>query len=162
MTRLLAGGFLVIVLIETLAFVIDPDVALPAAGAAVAGFVLLAAGHLAGADPGPVNGPTGTAAESLRRWRAQTETVIAWADATRGDWDRHLRPRLAREFMMATGHRDTAAQQDPGAQQETGRMVFGDDLWPWVDPRNVTRTGRDAPGPGRGALEEILRRLEQL
>ncbi len=162
MTRLIAGGFVVIVLVETVAFVVDPRAALPVAGLAVAGFVLLAADRLAGAQAAP-RAPAGTAAdESLRRWRAQTEAVIAWADSTRGDWDRHLRPRLAREFMMATGHRDDLGDREAAAQQETGLMVFGEELWPWVDSRNVTRTGRDAPGPGRAALEEILRRLEQI
>ncbi len=157
MTRLIAGGFVVIVLIETVAFVVDPRAALPAAGAALAGFALLAAGRLAGAQTAPAAASRGSAAEeSLRRWRAQTETLIAWADSTRGDWDRHLRPRLAREYLMATG------QQESAAQRETGLMVFGEDLWPWVDPRNIPRTDRDAPGPGRSALQEILRRLEQI
>lgn len=155
MTRLIAGGFVVVLLAETLAFLIDARLALPVAGAAVAGVVLLAAGRLAVSGGAPEPAPAG-GAESLLRWRSQTEAVIAWADSTRGDWDRHLRPRLAREFMTATGHRESDDYQD------TGRMVFGDELWAWVDPRNVSRRQRDAPGPGRAALEDILRRLEQI
>lgn len=156
MTRLIAGGFAIVILIETLGFLAEPWLALPAAGVALAGFVLLLGNRLP--DAGAVAGDArvDAAVESLQRWRAQTESMISRADSTRGDWDRHLRPRLAREFILATN------QKDPQAQQATGRMVFGEDLWQWVDPGNVARTGRDAPGPGRAALAEILRRLEQI
>jgi hypothetical protein len=41
-------------------------------------------------------------------------------------------------------------------------MLFGTELWAWVDPQNVSRTGESEPGPGRAALDEILRRLEQV
>jgi hypothetical protein len=41
-------------------------------------------------------------------------------------------------------------------------MLFGAELWAWVDPQNVSRTSEDEPGPGRDALDEILRRLEQV
>jgi hypothetical protein len=40
-------------------------------------------------------------------------------------------------------------------------MLFGDELWPWVDPGNVAPAGDRGPGPGRAVLEEILYRLEQ-
>jgi hypothetical protein len=46
--------------------------------------------------------------------------------------------------------------------QTTGRIVFGDELWQWVDPSNVMPTGGHEPGPGRGALKEILERLERV
>lgn len=155
MNRVVAGGFVVIVLVQTMAFLVGPELSLPAAGIAVAGLVLLVLTRLA-EGPGEAEPGVDPAAESLQRWREQTLATIAWADTTRGSWDRHLRPRLAREFMLAAGRRD------PETQQATGRMVFGDDLWQWVDPGNVARTDRDAPGPGRAALEEILRRLERL
>ena len=45
--------------------------------------------------------------------------------------------------------------------QATGRMMFGDELWQWVDPGNVSRTGRNEPAPGRAVLDEILQRLER-
>lgn len=156
MTKFLAGGFLAVIMAETAAIALGPRWALPVAGVALAAFALALTGRLAGAsraDDEPADdGPT----ESLQRWLAQTTSVISWADSSRADWDRHLRPRLAREFVTATG------QKDPADQQETGRMVFGDDLWRWVDPRNVTRARPDEPGPGRAALEEILRRLERI
>ena len=41
-------------------------------------------------------------------------------------------------------------------------MLFGAELWEWVNPNNVSRTGDRQPGPGRAALEEILRKLEQV
>jgi hypothetical protein len=97
--------------------------------------------------------------DGLRRWLATTETTIRWSDSDKTDWDRHLRPMLARRFEIATGQR---LAKDPAAFHATGRMLFGADLWEWVNPNNVTRTGERRPGPGRGALEAILQRLEQV
>jgi hypothetical protein len=99
---------------------------------------------------------TDDAAESLQRWKSRTESTIRWADATRADWDRHLRPKLAAEFILATRHRD------PAVLKATGRIVFGDELWRWVDPSDISRTGSREPGPGSATLEEILRRMERL
>lgn len=98
-------------------------------------------------------------AKSLRRWLATTETTIRWSESTRADWDRHLRPMLARRYELATGQRQS---KDPAAFHATGRMLFGAELWEWVNPNNVTRSGDRRPGPGRGALEEILQKLEQV
>ena len=58
------------------------------------------------------------AAESLRRWLSRTETLISRAESTRTDWDRHLRPMLARQFEMATGQRRI---KDHAALHATGR-----------------------------------------
>jgi hypothetical protein len=99
------------------------------------------------------------AAESLRRWLSRTETLIGQSDATRRDWDRHLRPTLARQFEMATGQKRS---KNRAAYNTTGLMLFGADLWAWVDPENVSRSGLDEPGPGRTALDEILQRLERV
>jgi len=98
------------------------------------------------------------AAESLRRWLSRTETLVSRAESTRRDWDRHLRPMLARQFELATGQR----ARNHAAFHATGTMLFGAELWAWVDPQNVSRTGESEPGPGRGALDEILQRLEQV
>lgn len=98
-------------------------------------------------------------AESLRRWLARTETLIEWSDSTRSDWDKRLRPMLARQFELATGQRKS---KDPRAFQLTAELVFGDELWKWVDPDNVSSTGATEPGPGRAALGEILQRLERV
>ena len=161
MNKVMASGFLLVLLAEATAFVVNRSWALPIAGVAVALFAIELRSHLAGAKPDPADGPPANDAhESLQRWRAQTETMVRWADAGRVEWDRHLRPKLAREFMLATRQKETAAVD------ATGRMVFGDDLWQWVDPHNVSTSAaltarRDEPGPGRAALDEILRRLEQ-
>jgi hypothetical protein len=48
------------------------------------------------------------------------------------------------------------------AFQATGKMLFGSELWQWVDPQNISRTGGDEPGPGREALAEILERMERV
>jgi hypothetical protein len=66
---------------------------------------------------------------------------------------------LARQFELATGQRQVRNQ---AAFHATGAMLFGEELWAWVDPQNVSRTGDSEPGPGRDALDEILRRLEQV
>jgi hypothetical protein len=66
---------------------------------------------------------------------------------------------LARRYEIATGQRQA---KDPAAFMATGRMLFGDELWQWVNPNNVTRTDDRQRGPGRVALEEILHRLEQV
>jgi hypothetical protein len=66
---------------------------------------------------------------------------------------------LARQFELATGHRQAKNRE---AFQATGRMLFGAQLWQWVDPQNVSRTGGEEPGPGRAALDEILQRLERV
>lgn len=97
--------------------------------------------------------------ESLRRWLVRTETMVARSETTRSDWDKHLRPMLARQFELATGQRKS---KDPKAFQVTARMVFGDELWVWVDPDNVSRSGINEPGPGRGVLDEVLKRLERI
>ncbi len=41
-------------------------------------------------------------------------------------------------------------------------MLFGPELWDWVNPNNVTRTAGHEPGPGRAVFEEILQKLEQV
>jgi hypothetical protein len=156
--RLVAGGLFLVAGAEVLALVLAAEQwVLPIAGVALAVFLLAARLSFDTAQRRPVaDGPTDDPAEALRRWRSRTESMIQWADATREDWDRHLRPRLAREFVLAT------RQRDPVALQATGRIVFGDDLWGWVDPNNVARGVGREPGPGYSALEEILRRMEDL
>ena len=158
MIRLVAGGLFLVIAAETLTIVLGAGRwVLPAAGVAVAVFLLAARFAFDAAQRHPASEPgADEPAEALRRWRSRTESTVQWADSTREDWDRHLRPRLAREFVLAT------RQRDPVALHATGRIVFGDDLWDWVDPNNVTRTrGRD-PGPGYATLEEILRRMDNL
>ena len=82
--------------------------------------------------------------DALRRWLVTTETTIRWSDSTRADWDRHLRPMLARRYEMATGQRQS---KDPAAFHASGQMLFGAELWEWVNPNNVTRTGPPSPVP---------------
>ena len=160
MTKLVVLGLALVVAVEAMAFTMaDHRFVLWVSGGAAA-LVLLAGRRLldreSATEPESLaDGP----AESMRRWIVRTETMVRWADSTRRDWDRHLRPRLAREFMIATGQRAT---KDPAVMEATGRMVFGDELWQWVDPSNVAQTGGREPGPGRAALSEILERLERV
>ena len=157
----IAGGFCLVVAVEVVAIVMAHHRYVLMASGAAAAVVLLAGRRLLGGDsePTPTERLNEQQAESMRRWISRTETMIRWANSTRADWDRHLRPRLAREFFMATGQRQG---KDPAALQATGRIVFGDELWQWVDPSNVAYGAAGEPGPGRGALEEILERLERV
>ncbi|APE15098.1 hypothetical protein BOH72_07585 [Mycobacterium sp. WY10] len=158
MIRLVAGGLVLVAGAEVLALVLSArHWVLPAAGLALAVFLLATRLTFDAAQRRPAtDGITDDPAEGLLRWRSRTESTVQWADSTREDWDRHLRPRLAREFVLAT------RQRDPTALQATGRIVFGDDLWGWVDPNNIVRTRGREPGPGYATLEEILRRMENL
>jgi hypothetical protein len=158
--RLITLGVLLIVGIELLALTVhDRRFVFAASGIALA-LVLLNVHrlltHPAGPEAEPVSDDLG---DSLRRWLSSTQTTIRWSDSTRADWDRHLRPMLSRRFAIATGQRQA---KDPETFASTGQMLFGAELWKWVDPNNVTRTGSREPGPGRAALEEILQKLEQV
>ena len=161
MKRLVTAGVFLVVAVELIALLApDRRLVLWASGAAVA-LALFGIRRSLANRGGPVwDEPTSNdREESLRRWLSQTETLIRWSESSRTDWDRHLRLRLAREFQGAIGHRHS---KDPAALQATGRMLFGEELWAWVDSENVARTGGSEPGPGRSALDDILRRLEQL
>jgi hypothetical protein len=159
--KLVAAGVLVVALGEVLAFaLLDRRWVVAASGALVAVVLLALRWYLVriDTDESPddlFNAP----AESLRRWLSRTETLVSRAESTRRDWDRHMRPMLARQFELATGHRQA---KDPAAFRATGTVLFGADLWSWVDPQNISRTGGEEPGPGRAALDEILQRLEQV
>ena len=161
MKRLVALGILLIVGIEVLALVMqDRGIVLIAAGTGLA-LVLLNIRRVLGHPNEPVIEPDpDDPGEGLRRWLSNTETTIRWSESTRADWDRHLRPMLARRYQLATGQRLT---KDPAAFNATGEMLFGSQLWEWVNPNNVGNTdSHRQSGPGRAALEEILRRMEQV
>lgn len=161
MKALVAVSVGLIVLVEALVLLVpERDVVLSAAGAVAACALLtarwlLAREEMEGVDESEPRDP----AESLRRWLARTQTMVAWSETTRSDWDKHLRPMLARQFELATGQRKI---KDPKAFHATAEMVFGAKLWVWVDPDNVSRTGGGEPGPGRGVLDEVLQRLERV
>jgi hypothetical protein len=160
MKRLIALGVCLIAGIELLALILhDHRFVLAGAGAAAA-LVLLnirrLVGHQAASE---IDRDPDDLGVGLRRWLSTTETTIRWSESTRADWDRHLRPMLARRFEIATGH---GQAKDPTAFHATGRMLFGAELWEWVNPNNISRAGAHAPGPGRATLEEILHRLEQV
>lgn len=161
MKRFVAAGLCVVIMAELVVLVVlDPELFLVASGLTVAAVLFTLRVLLVREtehDSGEIS--ANYPAESLRRWLSRTETLISRAESTRRDWDRHLRPMLARQFELATGHRQV---KDPVAFQATGQMLFGSDLWRWVDPQNVSRTGGEEPGPGREALAEILERMERV
>lgn len=161
MKRRIAGGVFLVAAAELFALLLpDRRFVLWTSGFVVALALLSVCWRLAhGIDSAATESESHDPEQSLRRWLSRTETTIHWSESTRRDWDKHLRPMLARQFEMATGQRKA---KDPIAFQATARMLFGDQLWPWVDPDNVARTGGREPGPGRKALDEILQRLEQV
>ena len=161
MKKHVAAGVCVVIVVELVAIlVLDPELFLIAAGLVVAGVVLALRWLLAREAELDAGGESANdPAASLRRWLSRTETLISRSESTRRDWDRHLRPMLARQFELATGQRRA---RNPAAFHATGQMLFGEELWPWVDPQNVSRTGGEEPGPGREALADILQRMERV
>ncbi|WP_405488325.1 hypothetical protein [Nocardia sp. NBC_00511] len=101
------------------------------------------------------NGP----ADMLRRWQARAEMLAERAEGSRADWDRHLRPLLAKEFELTSGHR---MNKNRRALEVAGQLQFGPDLWRWVDPANSALRDEANRAPGRAALDEILRRLQNM
>lgn len=160
MKRLIALGVCLIIGVELLALIVqDRRFVLIGTGIALT-LVLLnvrrVLGHPSEPEAEPEDDDLG---DSLRRWLSNTETMIRWSESSRKDWDRHLRPMLARRFEITTGQRQA---KDPEAFRATGEMLFGAELWEWVNPNNVGHATASQPGPGRAALEEILGRLEKV
>ncbi|BBU23817.1 hypothetical protein [Mycobacterium xenopi] len=161
MKKVVASGVLIIVGVEVLALLLhDRRLVLWTSGAAAA-IAMFYVRSFVGRDIEPPVAEPGSDlfGDSLRSWLSRTETMIRWSESTRSDWDRHLRPILARRFEIATGQRQA---KDPPAFHATGQMLFGPELWGWVNPNNIARAGARQPGPGRATLEEILQRLEQI
>jgi hypothetical protein len=161
MKAFVACGVCGVVVVEAISLVLlNRDAAAWLSGGALA-VALLAARWLLGrpAWPVSVDAKTEDTATALSRWVERTEAQIAWSEATRADWDRRLRPMLARQFEFAT-RRPRA--RNPSAFAATGRVLFGEALWAWVDPDNISRTGTRERGPGRAVLTEIIERLERL
>jgi hypothetical protein len=161
MKKIVTAAFLLVVGAELISLASpDRQLILAMSGVAVACALLAVRWILATESrPDAEEAHTDDAAESLRRWLSRTETLVSRAEATRADWDRHLRPMLARQYEMATGQKRAKNRE---AYHATGQMLFGPELWAWVDPENVARDARDGPGPGRPALDEILQRLERV
>lgn len=159
MKRLVVLGVFLIVGVEALALVVRARGSVLAASGVAVALVLLSVRRALGrgAEP-PAELEADDLGDSLRRWLSGTESTIRWSESSRTDWDRHLRPMLARRYEIATGQKQS---KDPTAYHSVGRMLFGAELWEWVNPNNVTGTGDRSPGPGRAALGEILRKLEQ-
>ncbi|MEW1740755.1 hypothetical protein AB0346_32900 [Nocardia beijingensis] len=101
------------------------------------------------------NGP----AEMLRRWHARAQMLADRADGSRADWDRHLRPLLAKEFELSSGQR---VAKNRRAVEAAGVHQFGPELWRWVDPANSALRDQTGRAPGRAALDEILSRLQRM
>ncbi|MDZ4267488.1 MAG: hypothetical protein U1D00_17650 [Mycobacterium sp.] len=161
MRKLVVAGAFLVVAVQLFAIAqLDRDLVVGVTGAALAGVLLAARWYLTLGTADPVDeAANGDAGAALRRWLTRTETLISWSESSRSDWDRRLRPMLARQFELAAGQRKA---KDPRAFHATGRMLFGEQLWQWVDPENISRTGGQEPGPGRDALNDILERLERL
>lgn len=161
MKTIVLQGVLLIIAVEIAALLTQQrQYLLWAAGVAVAAPLLGVRRLLqegAGSSPAASH-TTDEPGELLRRWLSSTQARIRWSESTRADWDRRWRPILARGFEVSSGQRRS---KDPAAFDATGRMLFGDELWPWVDPGNVAAADDRGPGPGRTVLERILQRMEQ-
>jgi len=147
--KLVAAGLFVVALVELVAVaVLDRELVLVVVGV-MAALVLLTLRFYLVHEPGYDSGdaPANDRAESLRRWLSRTETLISRSESTRRDWDRHLRPMLARQFEMATGQRQA---KDRVAFHATGSMHFGAETVGVGGPaeRIQDRRWRTGPGPG--------------
>src|SRR4029077_5288726 len=121
-----AAGVFIVMLVELTAFVVlERELVLVVVGV-MAALVLLTLRLYLVREPGSdVGGALGNdPAESLRRWLSRTEMLISRSESSRRDWDRHLRPMLARQFEMATGQRQA---KDRVAFHATGSLLFGAD-----------------------------------
>jgi hypothetical protein len=160
MTRLVRWGLALVVATEAFAVVGQRSLTLVLSGVVVALILyLLRSGLSVDDEPAAGEERDPSPEDVLQGWLARTETLISWADRSRGDWDRHLRPLLAREFQMVTSLQQG---KDRSALDATGRMAFGADLWPWVDPFAVSYADREQPAPGRAVLDAILQRLVRM
>jgi hypothetical protein len=160
MTKLVLVGVSLVVAVQLFAITqLDRELVVGVTGAALGCVLIVARWHLTHQAATDDDAATGDAGASLRRWLSRTETLVSWSESSRSDWDRRLRPMLARQFELASGQRKA---KDPRAFHATGRMLFGEQLWQWVDPENISRDGGQEPGPGRETLNDILQRLEQL
>ncbi|MBF6179214.1 hypothetical protein [Nocardia otitidiscaviarum] len=164
-TTVVIGALLLVALFEVLAFGNQRETLLMVAAVPVAGALALLIWSLVErarrierddlADNEVDNGP----AEMLRRWQARAQMLAERSEGTRADWDRHLRPLLAKEFELSSGHRHTKNRR---AAEAAGVLQFGPELWRWVDPANSALRDQTTRAPGRAALDEILRRLQNM
>lgn len=99
--------------------------------------------------------PDVTPPEAADSALTSAQVTVSWAGGSRVDWDRHVRPVLAREFDDIVGGRRSATDREA-----TGQLMFGPELWPLVDPSRNCAGAPDRPGPGRAALSRILDRME--
>jgi len=107
--KLVAAGLCLVIGVQVIAMLMpDRRLVLVTVGLAVAVTLLALRWFLvrASEDDAATEGANG-AEESLRRWMSRTETLISWSESTRSDWDRHLRPMLARRFAITTGQSQT-------------------------------------------------------
>jgi hypothetical protein len=136
-------------------------------GAVVAGTILAAGAVLAARaalPPGPRHG--------IRRRAAAAEVQAAdfpgyrriagdlsWATTSRRHYDRIARPMLGRLLGAALAERHRV---DVARQPDAARRLFGEDLWPLLDPARPPSDDGDAPGVDLATLARIADRLEQL
>ena len=122
MKRLIALGVSIVLCAELAALSLhDRRLVLWLAGAAVL-FALINVRQVLGRDiePPPPENPNALE-ETLRSWLSRTQTLIHRSEATRADWDRHLRPMLARRFAIATGQKTS---KGPGSVRRHGPNAF--------------------------------------
>lgn len=157
------AAIVAVLLLELLAYTRAPEFMAVAAGApvavALACFIRVLVRPDKREEPDELaemeNGP----AEMLRRWRARAQMLAERADGTRADWDRYLRPLLAKEFQLSAGVR---VSKNRRALESAGIHQFGSELWRWVDPANSALRDQRTPAPGQAVLDEILRRLQKM
>ena len=139
----------------------DRRLVLWASGVAVAAVLLAVRRSLGGeVEPAPVEPISHDPGESLRRWRVSNRDIDPLVGIHR---ERTGIGTCAPSWRGSSRWRPAIGRARIRPRlQATGQMLFGPELWAWVDPGNVARTGGHEPGPGRAALDEILQRMEQI
>ena len=94
------------------------------------------------------------ALDSLYRWKSQTESMIQWADSTRGEWDGTCGPH-----WPATSCRPPARRNPPRSLPRAGCSSARTCGSGWTR-RTSPPPGATIP-PGTATLDTILERLEQ-
>ena len=161
MKRLIALGVCLIVGIELLALILDDRRFVLAASGAATALVLLNIRRFLGHGTQPAAEPDADdLGDALRRWLVTHRDDDPVVGLHAG--------RTGTGICVRCWHDGSKSPPDTGrpkirtAFHASGQMLFGAELWEWVNPNNVTRTGAHEPGPGRAKLEEILQRLEQV
>ncbi|MEU7137865.1 hypothetical protein ABZ942_00295 [Nocardia sp. NPDC046473] len=159
--RVLIAALVLIVVVDLASLAVGRRVLGVATGVVIAVLVLAVAGISTGIDrlPRIESRPESAWGAAISRRQVRAALLLEHVDGSRGEWDRYIRPLLAREFQLSVGYRVGVGST---ALREMGRALFGPDLWHWVDPAAAAVSAQGEPGPGRETFVQIIDRMDRL